>query len=242
MESINSNIETASTSPIIGIYHPSSHPGWYYIGEWSLNNRGKLHFKGLFARGGYNGMSSRGFSFLPVSYEMSNDLKLENIKKIDWYKYKYIKKELNNLFTHLIKWINIIPENTESLLFESDESDTLKSPGIIYNEGTIYLSKELRWLYNGQIEGSYYEAEHISFYKASRQQSSYLKENKDYEEFPAVNDFYGFTTLEFVLLYNSSTVKRLSLESYDLLHNAFENGMHWIYRSIQAANQEIYLM
>lgn len=228
--------------PIIGIYRPLEHPSWYYIGEWHIKNQ-QVHFVGMLARSYYNGMASRSFSYLPVSWDM-NDIIINKIKRVDSYKFDYIKEELNDLFTHLRNWIDILPENAEPIthkgLYEEDYC-TLKSPGVIYNDRTIYLSAELRWTNDWKIEGSYYGCQHISYYKSTRQESSFLSQNMDYNDFPAVNDFYGFTTLEFSKLYNSSHVKKLSKCSYDLLLNAFENGAHWIYRSIQAVYGDIYI-
>ena len=223
-----------------GIFNPVGHPTWYYVGEWEVKTNEKLQFKGLLVRLIYNGMATRSFSFLPVCYDMGA-ITASDVTRIDSFQYDYIIRELNNLFTDCKRWIEILPENnniTYKGIYEEDDN-TYKSAGVIYNEGTIYISKELRWNLNWEIEGSYYERQHISYYKAQNQEASCVSQDKDFEEYPAINDFYGFTTFEFSLLHNSSKIKKISKESYDLLLNAFENRMHWIYRSIQAANRDI---
>ena len=132
---MDTSTKNSISPPIIGVYKPYGHPSWYYIGEWSMKY-GCVHFKGIFARAYYNGMVTRSFSFLPAEYDMSGDVQLEKIRKIDGYKYHYIKEELNRLFENLKKWINLIPENVGPIskngLYEFDNGITYKSPSAIY--------------------------------------------------------------------------------------------------------------
>lgn len=228
------SIPITEDNSLIGVYHCKSYPWRYYIGEWLINNE-SLRFNGICASLLYNGMASRSFSYATANYEM-RDVDLSEVREIYFYKYQYIKEELNKLFENFRKWIDLIPE-----IDVCEEDGEYKSPGIIFNDGTIYLSKELRWRYNGTLIGSYYNAQHISYYKFDRQEPPFLNQEKDYKDFPVINDFHGFTTLELERLYNFSIVKRISQSAYELLSNALENGMHWIYRSIQAANRDIYI-
>lgn len=191
------------------------------------------HFEGILVRYYYNGMDARSFSFMPTNIDLL-DVDLAEVKEIDPYKYKYVKKELNKLFDDLINWINVIPD-AEALYKDCE----YRSAAIIYNEGTIYLSQEMRWRYDGTIIGAFYNCQHISYYKYDRQEPYFLNEDKDFKDFPAINCFNGFTTLEFTRLHNFSSVKKISKKYYDLISNALENKMHWIYRSVQAANRDI---
>ena len=223
---------SSETITVTGIYHPVGYPSWYYIGEWTVNND-YLQFNGILARANYNGMAARSFSFTPAKYKMY-DIQLSDIKKIDPYKFKYVKRELNTLFDNCRHWIDLVPE-TDAI----KEDCELRSPGVIYNEGTIFLSEELRWKYDGTIIGSYYSSQHMSYYQYDRQEPYYLVQEKDYKDFPAINSFNGFSSLEFTRLHNFSNVKKISKSTYELIINAVENGMHWVYRSIQAANNDI---
>lgn len=232
MEKTTSSHQTKS---FIGIYHPTGQPSWYYIGEWYMNNR-FTHFDGILVRSNYNGMATRSFSFMPTNIDML-DVNLDDVKEIDPYKYRYVKRELNNLFEDLIKWINIIPEADAQY-----EDCEYRSAAIIFNEGTIFLSKEMKWRNDGTIIGAYYDCQHISYYKYDRQEPYYLNESKDFKDFPAINCFNGFTSLEFTRLHNFSAVKKISNIYYDIISNALENKMHWIYRSVQAANRDIYIV
>ena len=180
----------------------------------------------------FNGLALHKFTVTPIDHDIFDDVSNE-INRIDKFNYNFVVKSLNTLFDNLIGWIEMLPDITVP-----EVDCRYISPGVIYNDGTIRLCQEIRRRYDGKLDGEYYDVQHLSYYKYDRQEPYFLDKEKDYNDFPAINSFYGFTTLESERLFNFSSVKYLSEQSYDLLVNAYENGIHWIFRSIQAFNHD----
>lgn len=199
-------------------------PESYLIGEW-VDKGEHLYFEGLEICFHYTGSTIKTFSVRHCAFNAYEPK--ESVKIIGDFEFIRILQDLNNLFDNIFKWCELLP--TSHLEMNDLE---YHSPGEMYSKYTICICKNICWDDTMTFKYANFPY-HISYFIGEHQNESYFRKEKDFKFSPAVNSFHGFSELDLSQLVKSCTIKPISLDSYNLIHEAIENSSYWIFRKVR---------